>query len=90
MFGNDANLNGLLESGDSLKVSKVLHKAFIEINEEGSEAAAGSGNGNFVVLASCIRTKLFKSLTDISPTFRPFNTFCSDLSNYLLHLTLKK
>lgn len=44
IFETEAELDGLLESGDSLKVSKVIHKAFIEIDEEGSEAAAGSGN----------------------------------------------
>lgn len=47
MFANDADLDGLLatsDTGGSLRVSKVIHKAFIEINEEGSEAAASTGN----------------------------------------------
>lgn len=43
MFGSDADLDGLLQSTSSLKLSTVLHKAFIEVNEEGSEAAAASG-----------------------------------------------
>lgn len=45
MFSDNANLNGLLEENDmkDLYVSKVTHKAFIEIDENGSEAGASTG-----------------------------------------------
>lgn len=42
IFSNNADLNGLLESDQLLKVF-VIHQAFIEINEEGSEAATATG-----------------------------------------------
>ncbi|KAK0170431.1 hypothetical protein PV328_010995 [Microctonus aethiopoides] len=42
MFEDTANFHGINEDA-ALKVSKVIQKAFIEVNEEGSEAAAVTG-----------------------------------------------
>ncbi|KAG5672320.1 hypothetical protein PVAND_002454 [Polypedilum vanderplanki] len=42
MFSDAAQFDELLTSTEPLKVSQVVHKAFIEVNEEGAEAAAAT------------------------------------------------
>lgn len=43
MFTDAAEFGNMLDENEKLKISNVIHKAFIEVNEEGAEAAAASG-----------------------------------------------
>jgi serpin B len=41
-FSNDADFTGITRT-DPLKIAKVIHKAYVDVNEEGTEAAAATG-----------------------------------------------
>lgn len=46
MFKQTSDLSGLFVKPKELRVSKAIHKAVIEVNEDGSEASAATGNQN--------------------------------------------
>lgn len=71
IFTTNANLSRMLDNravSEGLFVSKMVQKAFIEVNEEGAEAAAATGNKNsayfqkyienmFLLTASVVQTR---------------------------------
>lgn len=71
-----ANFRGMrkLNPGENLYISKVVHKAFVDVNEEGTEAAAATA----VVMAS---TESVPPLPKIFKADRPFLFFIRHLKS---------
>ena len=64
-FGDRADFSGISASAnDRLRISAVIHKAFVDVNEKGTEAAAATG----VAMAGMAR---IQSKTEIRAD-RPF------------------
>ncbi|CAB3385440.1 Hypothetical predicted protein [Cloeon dipterum] len=63
IFSDDVNLTGI-STTDDLKVSNVVQKAFIEVSEEGTEAAAATA-------MCCVRLCSTNFLKDLPTSYKP-------------------
>jgi len=76
---NGADFTGMCASNDPMKrlyITKVLHKAFVDVNEEGTEAAAATA----VMMAAPASARLTVPFTPTFKADRPFLFLIRDLN----------
>lgn len=62
IFANNANLNGILATPQSLKVSQVVQKCFLELDENGATAAAATGKFYYILQSNLRDTSDFNTI----------------------------
>jgi len=78
MFTHSAEFGGLLEQNEALHVSEAIHKAFIEVNEHGTEAAATTSKLNDAQISAINQMLLLPEKYLSSRIARHFYVFRAD------------
>lgn len=58
IFSRNANLGSLLDSTEPIQLSQAVHKAIIEVNEDGVEAAAATGKSIEILKGFLVQQKI--------------------------------
>jgi serpin B len=76
-FGDDADFSGI--ALDPLKISDILHKAYIDVTHEGTEAAAATAT-TMTLATCCMPNKRINFTVD-----KPFMFIIKDNNTILFH-----
>lgn len=84
MFTPKADFSGLSSSGaGNLKVSDIKHKSLVDVNEQGTEAAAVTGKDTCLLFNTYILLEFIFSTNDL------YNLIGSAIVNYMLKIQPK-
>lgn len=83
MFTTKADFSGIFESGKQIYVSDVVHRAVLDVNEDGSRASATTGKIIFLI------HKNYKSTLTSFRDRTPYFSFNDKINCYAINSIIK-